>query len=102
MSLLKGNAIVGQAGGPTAVVNQSLLGVIDECLKHEHIDRLYGARDGLLGVVREDFVNLKRQPVELLKLIADTPGAALGSTRDKLNPVYAERILSCFRKHDIR
>lgn len=102
MSLLKGNAIVGQAGGPTAVINQSLLGVIDECLKHGHIDRLLGARDGLLGIVKEDFVNLKRQPDALLKLIAATPGAALGSTRDKLNQAYSARILETFRRHDIR
>ncbi|MCH7873026.1 MAG: diphosphate--fructose-6-phosphate 1-phosphotransferase, partial [Planctomycetes bacterium] len=102
MPLLKGNAVVGQAGGPTAVINQSLLGVIDECLKHHHIDRLLGARDGLLGIVQDRFVDLKRQPDALLKLIADTPGAALGSTRDKLNQAYAERMLASFRRHDIR
>ncbi len=97
-----GNAVVGQAGGPTCVINQSLVGVIEECLKHDHIRRLYGARNGLTGIVHNDFIDLNRQPEQILKRVADTPGAALGATRDKLSQARAERVLDTFRRNDIR
>lgn len=93
---------MGQAGGPTAVLNQSLVGVIEESLKHEHVGRLFGTRFGLAGIVKEDFIDLKRQPAEILRLVARTPGGALGSTRDKLTPEVAERILNTLRKHEVR
>lgn len=102
MTRMKGNAIVGQAGGPTAVINQSLVGVIEESFRHDHIDRLYGARHGLTGVVGEDFIDLKRQPKELLDTVARTPSAALGTSRDKLTPEYRERVLEVFQRHNIR
>ncbi len=97
-----GNAIVGQAGGPTVVINQSLVGIIEEAQKHGHILRLLGARHGVRGIVNEQFYDLKRQPTNMLELVARTPAAALGATRDKPDEEYCERIFSVFRKHDIR
>ncbi|GMV98678.1 MAG: 6-phosphofructokinase [Phycisphaerae bacterium] len=97
-----GNAVVGQAGGPTAVINQSLVGVIEEAQKFPHIQRLLGARHGVKGIVNEEFYDLKRQPTAMLELVARTPAAALGATRDRPDKTYCERIFNVFRKHDVR
>ncbi len=101
-SLLRGNAVVGQAGGPTVVINQSLAGVIQEVQKYDHIERLLGARHGVVGIMQEDFIDLKRQPSEMLELVAYTPASALGSTRHKPVDKDFERILDSFRKHNVR
>jgi len=98
----KGNAVVGQSGGPTAVINQSLVGVILEERKHGHIGKLLGARHGVRGIVSEDFIDLHTAPEELLERIARTPAAALRSTRDKPNAEYCERIFKSFKKNDVR
>ncbi|MBP7936546.1 MAG: 6-phosphofructokinase [Phycisphaerae bacterium] len=100
--LLTGNAVVGQAGGPTAVINQSLVGVIQEVQKYHHIPRLLGARHGVRGIVNEQFYDLNRQPTNMLELVAQTPAAALGATRDKPDVEYCEKIFNVFRKHDVR
>ncbi|MCL2330791.1 MAG: 6-phosphofructokinase, partial [Phycisphaerae bacterium] len=97
-----GNAIVGQAGGPTAVINQSLVGIIQEVQKYNHIGRLLGARHGVRGIINEQFYDLKRQPTNMLELVAQTPAAALGATRDKPDEEYCERIFKIFTKFDIR
>jgi 6-phosphofructokinase 1 len=102
MSTSKGNAVVGQSGGPTAVINQSLVGVILEERKHGHIGKLLGARHGVRGIVSEDFIDLQNAPEELLERIANTPAAALRSTRDKPNAEYCERIFKSFKKNDVR
>lgn len=97
-----GTAVVGQAGGPTVVINQSLVGVIQEAQKYAHIKRLLGARHGVRGIINEQFYDLKRQPNNMLELVAQTPAAALGSTRDKPDVEYCERIFDVFRKQDVR
>src|SRR5581483_10434119 len=99
---LKGNAVIGQSGGPTSVINQSLVGVIQECKKHGHIEQLLGARHGVRGIINEDFLSLKNTPADLLERIAATPAAALGSTRDKPDPAYCEKIFSIFSKRNVR
>jgi 6-phosphofructokinase 1 len=93
---------VGQAGGPTAVVNQSLVGVIQESAKYAHVRDLLGALHGLRGIVEDDYIDLTRQPTEMLGLVAATPGAALGATRDRPDEAYCARILEAFRKRDVR
>jgi 6-phosphofructokinase 1 len=98
----RGNAVVGQAGGPTAVINQSLVGIVQEVQKHEHINRLLGARHGVRGIINEQFFDLRRQPSNMLELVAQTPAAALGATRDKPDEAYCERIFEVFRKNDVR
>ncbi len=100
--LLKGNAVVGQAGGPTVVINQSLAGVIQEVQKYDHITHLLGARHGVVGIMKEDFIDLKRQATEMLELVACTPASALGSTRHRPKGEDFERILASFQKNDVR
>src|SRR5688572_8212018 len=102
MSKSKGNAVVGQSGGPTSVINQSLVGVIKQARKHAHIDRLLGARHGVRGIVNDDFIGLNGVSDELLERIAQTPAAALGSTRDKPDAAYCERIFKSFQQRDVR
>lgn len=99
---LKGNAVIGQSGGPTAVINQSLVGVIHEARQAGHITDLFGARHGVRGVINQDYLSLKNYPNELLERIAQTPAAALGSTRDKPDQAYCERILKSFAQANVR
>lgn len=98
----KGTAVIGQSGGPTAVINQSLVGVILESRKHAHIDRVLGARHGVRGIVSEDFIEVGNASPELLERIANTPAAALRSTRDKPDRAYCERIFKSFEKNNVR
>jgi 6-phosphofructokinase len=102
MSTLTGNAVIGQSGGPTSVINQSLVGVIQAAKKAGHIKELLGARHGVRGVINEDFIPLKGVPDDLLERIAQTPAAALGSTRDKPDQAYCEKIFASFKKNDVR
>ena len=99
---LKGNAVIGQSGGPTAVINQSLVGVIQEAKKAGHILDLLGARHAVRGIVNQDFIQLEKYPDELLERIAQTPAAALGSTRDKPDQAYCEKIFQAFAKNNVR
>ncbi|MHC4981741.1 MAG: 6-phosphofructokinase [Planctomycetota bacterium] len=100
--LLKGNAVVGQAGGPTAVVNQSLAGLVEGLRGSRSIPRLFGARYGVRGIIERKFVNLKSLKPSLLERLAATPGAALGSTRDKPDEAYCRKILRVFEKLAVR
>ncbi|MGD0540218.1 MAG: 6-phosphofructokinase [Tepidisphaeraceae bacterium] len=101
-SQLKGNAVVGQSGGPTAVINQSLVGVIQGVKECGHIEQLLGARHGVRGIVDEKFIDLKKASGELLERVAITPAAALGSTRDKPDAAYCEKIFKSFAKNNVR
>ncbi len=98
----RGNAVIGQSGGPTAVINQSLVGVIEALRKTGHVNRLLGAKHGVRGIVNEQFIELNSVPDDLLARIARTPAAALGSTRDKPDQAYCERIFRSFAKNDVR
>src|SRR5688500_5458001 len=103
--ILKGNAVIGQSGGPTSVINQSLVGVVEAVRKaggSDNIDQLLGARHGVRGIVDEQFIKLDDVPDELLQRVANTPAAALGSTRDKPDAAYCERIFKSFQKHNVR
>jgi len=102
MSKLKGKALVAQGGGPTAVINQSLVGVILEARKFAEIDRIYGARFGVSGIRDENFVDLTRSTTHNLERVANTPSSALGSTRDKPDEKYCEQMFAVMQKHDIR
>jgi len=98
----RGNAVVGQSGGPTAVINQSLVGVIEAARECGAIERLLGARNGVRGIVEQRFVDLKSLDDELLERVAQTPASALGSTRDKPDEVYCRRIFEVFAANDVR
>jgi 6-phosphofructokinase 1 len=100
--ILKGNAVVGQSGGPTAVINQSLVGVIEALAGQDAIGRLLGAHHGVRGIVGEKFIDLKDLDPDLLERVAATPSSALGSTRDKPDEEYCHKIFESFRKNDVR
>ncbi len=102
MAVLKGNAVVGQAGGPTVVINQSLVGVIQEVQKYPQVEHLLGAKHGVRGIIDDKFIDLKRQPTEMLEIVARTPASALGATRDKPDEAYCAKIFEQFRKHNVR
>ena len=100
--LLKGNAVVGQSGGPTAVINQSLAGVIEAAAAAPMIRRLLGARHGVRGVIEGKSVDLKGIGGARLERLAATPGSALGSTRDKPDEAYCRKIFEVFAARDVR
>lgn len=106
--LIAGNAVIGQSGGPTAVINQSLVGVIEELRAHGAgspggpIARILGMRHAVAGLTRGELVDLTGLPDDHLDRLAATPSAALGSTRDKPDEAYCERIFEACRAHDIR
>jgi 6-phosphofructokinase 1 len=93
--------LVAQGGGPTAVINQSLAGVVLEARRTGGVERIYGARHGVRGIVNEDFVDLTQETSHNLELVAATPGSALGSTRDKPDLKYCQQIFEVLRAHGI-
>ena len=99
---LRGNLAVGQSGGPTAVINASLVGVLHEASKHSAIENVYGLRHGVEGLLKEDLMDLGGASDELLERIKHTPAAALGSCRRKLRPDDYMRILEVFRAQNVR
>ena len=93
--------LVAQGGGPTAVINQSLVGVVLEARRHHGVDLVYGARHGVRGIVDEDLVDLTQETSHNLELVAATPGSALGSTRDKPDAAYCHEIFKVLQAHGI-
>jgi 6-phosphofructokinase 1 len=100
--MLKGNLVVGQSGGPTAVINASLAGVIQEAASHASITGVYGIRHGLEGLLREDLIDLGAESPHNVALLKHTPSAALGSSRYRLTEEHYERVLSILRARDVR
>ena len=92
--MLKGKLLIAQGGGPTAVINQSLVGAVLEARKIPSVERVYGSVHGVRGILREDFLDLTRETSNNLEAVANTPAAALGSTRDKPDAKYCEEILA--------
>ena len=99
---LRGKAVIAQGGGPTAVINQSLVGAALECRKFSQITQVYGAKHGVSGILKEDFVDLSQASTHNLECVALTPGSALGSTRDKPDKEYCRKIFDVFKKYNIR
>jgi ATP-dependent phosphofructokinase / diphosphate-dependent phosphofructokinase len=96
-----GKILVAQGGGPTAVINQSLVGVVLEARRMRSVTQVYGARHGVRGIVNEDFVDLSRETQHNLENVAATPSSALGSTRDKPDLKYCQDIFKVLRAHEI-
>ena len=96
-----GKAVIGQSGGPTAVINRSLVGFIKEATNQEY-EEILGARHGLAGMLSEDFVDLSKLSDSQLYGIAKTPAAALGSVRKKPTEKDIEKLISIFEKQNIR
>jgi len=96
-----GKVLVAQGGGPTAVINQSMAGVVLEARKFQHIERVYGAYHGVSGIVSEDFLDLTQETSHNLEMVANTPSSALGSTRDKPDIKYCQQIFHALKAHGI-
>lgn len=100
---LIGNVLVAQSGGPTAVINASLAGVIAQALNHDCIEEIYGSLNGVLGILKEEFIDLAEESQQVARGLRYTPGSALGSCRYKIkNEADYERILEIFEAHNIR
>ena len=81
MAAPKGNAVVAQSGGPTAVINASLVGVIEECQKHAEIENIYGAIHAVAGMDKNDFVDLTGLDSDTLELVASTPSSSIATRK---------------------
>jgi 6-phosphofructokinase len=104
MNIQKRSLVYFQSGGPTAVINCSLYGVIKEAKKHPEIGDIYGARYGVEGLIDDNLVDLRKQDPEQIELLKQTPGAILGSTRKKLpaddDPLFG-KIIETIQRHNI-
>jgi 6-phosphofructokinase 1 len=99
---LIGKMVIGQSGGPTAVINQSLVGAVLAARSHASITGILGAHHGIAGIMKEDFIDLTTQSIEQLELVAATPAAALGSVRLKPGRAECEKVFEVFKKNDVR
>ena len=93
--------LLAQGGGPTAVINQSLVGAVLEARRFHQIVQVYGARHGVRGIVNEEFVDLTHETAQHLEHVARTPASALGSTRDKPDVAYCAEIFEVLKAHEI-
>lgn len=99
---MPGNLLVGQSGGATAVINASLVGVIEAARAEQGVGTIVGMRHGIEGLLGEDLLDLSRQPAHLLALLRRTPSAALGTGRHRLRDAELDRALELLRRHNIR
>ena len=100
------NAFYAQSGGVTAVINASACGVIETALRSRHIGKVYAGRDGIIGALTEDLIDVGRESRALIRGLKHTPAGAFGSARFKLkgiqeNRAEYERLIEVFRAHDI-
>jgi 6-phosphofructokinase len=96
------NAVIAHGGGPTAVINASLAGLIEGCREEGGFRALYGARFGIQGLLQDNLVELLGLDAKLIHQVGQAPGSALGSSRQKLADSDFEEILNLFRRRDIR
>jgi 6-phosphofructokinase len=99
---LVGKVLVAQGGGPTAVINQSLVGVVLESRKFTQVTSVYGAVHGVRGIINEDFMDLTQETTHNLEQVAVTPASALLSTREKPDEKYCQEIFRVLKAHDVR
>lgn len=100
--MLQGKVLVAQGGGPTAVINQSMVGAVLESRKFRNVDLVYGAFHGVRGIVDEQFLDLTQETTHNLEMVGETPSSALGSTRDKPDLKYCQEIFKVLQAHEIR
>lgn len=110
MAELVGNLLVAQSGGPTAVINASVAGVIQEAGKHECIEEIYGGLNGILGILNEELIDINEEKAKTIEGLKYTPAAGLGTCRYKIDfkkkPEKAaqdmDRLFEVFKAHNIR
>jgi len=101
-SKLVGKVVVAQGGGPTAVINQSLVGAVLESRKFAQVTSVYGAINGVKGIINEDFLDLTQETTHNLEQVANTPSSSMLSTRDKPDEKYCQEIFKVLKAHDVR
>jgi len=103
--MAKLNVVIGQSGGPTTVINNSVRGVVEELMKSDRIGEIYGAKQGILGVLQEELISLSAQDPRQIALLQQTPSAgAIGSCRYKLKSDQTEdfeRVVEVFKAHNV-
>ena len=99
---MKGNAIIGQFGGPTSVINSSLCGLIQEGLKSEKIESVLGMRYGIIGFMKDEIVDLGKEDHRVIETLRQTPSSALGSCRYILKQEDFPLIITQLKKYNIR
>jgi len=97
----QGKVLVAQGGGPTAVINQSMAGVVLEARKFRNVELVYGAYHGVSGIIKEEFLDLTQETSHNIEMVANTPSSALGSTRDKPDLRYCQEIFKVLKAHGI-
>jgi 6-phosphofructokinase 1 len=99
---MKGNVIIGQSGGPTSVINASLCGVAQGCMKHAGVDKIYGMRFGIQGFMEEKLIDMAAEGPAVIEGLRHTPGSALGSCRHKVKDADFPRVMDVLQKYKIR
>lgn len=99
---ISGNMLIAQSGGPSMVINQSLIGAVLEAKKHKCIKKIYGALHGIKGIIGEDFIDLRKETTKTLEAVAASPSSALGSVRKKPTAEDCKTIFKVLHKLNIR
>ncbi len=99
---LRGKVLIAQGGGPTAVINQSLVGAVLESRKFPQVTKVYGALHGIDGILKEEFIDLTKETTSNLEKVARTPSSALFSTRSKADKNKCVKMFKIMKAHDIR
>jgi len=102
MPAIKGNMLIAQSGGPSMVINQSLVGAILEAKKRREIGKILGSRHGIKGILKHDIIDLRRESPATLKAVANTPSSALGSVRSKPSPEDCRQIFAVLKELQVR
>jgi 6-phosphofructokinase 1 len=99
---MKGNAIIGQFGGPTSVINSSLCGLIQEGLKSKKVEKILGMRFGIQGFMQDEIFDLGKEDFQVIEGLRQTPSSALGSCRYTLKDKDFPLIIKQLKKYNIR
>lgn len=99
---MTGNMLIAQSGGPSMVINQSLIGAVLAAKQSDKIEKIYGALHGIQGIFDEDFIDLRQEPDSVLEAVAQTPSSALGSVRRKPTADDCRALFAVLAKHNIR
>jgi len=97
-----GNMLIAQSGGPTMVINQSLVGAVLEARQHKSIKKIYGSLHGIKGILEEDLIDLRKEAKTTLEAVASTPSSALGTVRKKPTPEDCARIFEVLKQYGVR
>ena len=101
MSKTAKNMLIAQSGGPSMVINQSLVGAVIEARGQKAVGRIFGSRHGIKGMLEEDLIDLRKESLKNLEAVAATPSSALGTVRKKPKPEDCKKIFEVLRAYDV-